>query len=490
MITINQFTGLLKQLAGAHEQLKTFGEGDAWEIGASKNVLYPLMWATPQASSTAQKLLTLKFRLYFADLVFEDKSNEQEVLSDTLQIALDILAQLNDPAYSDSFILDPNAQLTPYTESFDDEVAGWKADISIKINYLSDRCAVPSSLIPSTETPLCAPVVLKNSDGTYTATFSSGAAATLPDIQFTDSDGAHVSVPAQKNITAKTLGQLVSEDTVSQVHDALTAASKLGAYIGILSDTELGALTSAQLDYITQLMGSSQIALLSESQVQELTLSQVQELLNSQLGNLTSSQLQYLLSAVMSGQLLQDNLSITQRNGLNEIYSLNTGQSTSYASKDDGDLKQGRLVDFFTLSTNNIFGNTHRFTDENGNQSYTSHYMIDHATGLGWYTVLQSAAAWTTAVSATLTLTVGTNTYSDFFLPNVNEVLSITSWNQVCLNYAPFNLNPGIATQIWSSTTNYSNTISAIRISIQTFPGASSGLKAANQPYLFCRKHF
>jgi len=591
MISINQFTALLQSLAGAHEQIKTFGEGDVWEIGASKAVQYPLMWASLQPSSTGPKLLNMKFSLLFADLVFADKSNEQEVLSDTQQIALDILAQLNSPDYSDDFILDPNAQLTPFTEHFDDDVAGWKVDINIKVNYLADRCAVPSTLLPSPLTAGCAPALVMNSDGTFTATFNSGSTHTLADIQFTDSDGTETNVPAQKNIVAKTLDQLVAEDNVSLVYDALTAASKLDGLIQILENADLNSLTTAQLDYIVtllstaqvqllsstqvgelnateiaeivafaiqyltnsqlshlttaqldyivsllvteqvQLLSLSQVQMLSNTQVQELSsaqiaalnatqvqaltnsqianlsstqvqvltntqigylnATQVQELVNTQLANLSTGQLQYILGSLMGNQFLQDNLTISQRNSVNEIYPLQTGQTTSYATGDDGDLKHGRLADFFTLKTNNIFGNTNRFTDENGNQTYSSHYVIDHATGLGWCTTLQGTATWATAVAASISLTVGSNTYTDFKLPNVNEMLSVFDFglNNLYMNYSPFNQTT--QNTLFTSTTLLVATTNAFRV----INGASTNLvssvaKTTSQFYYLVRKHF
>ncbi len=598
MYSLNQFVGLLNSMASAHEQIKTFGEGDVWEIGAVGAIQYPLMWAVPQPSSTSQKLLNMKFSILFADILDPDKSNEQDVLSDTLQIALDILAQLNAPDFADDFILDPNANLTPFTEKFDDDVAGWKADINIKINFLSDRCAVPSTLVISPSDPLIEPVIVKNTDGSYSVSFDAGSSGvvpdsvirnsdhsfthnlpatesyTIPDSAITDSDGTASSLPATLSFTAKTLQQLLVSSSTSTLYNDLVTAAKLTEIVQLLSDSDLGNLTTAQLDYITSILtsiqvqllsdgqlnelstsqlnyivsifGSTQIALLSGTQVGELTsgqiaeltssqiseltstqiselttsqihqltnsqiqqltstqvqaltstqigfmsATQVQELVNSQLSNLTTSQLQYILASVMSNQFLQDNLAVTQRNSINEIYPTQTGQTTSYATGDDGNLQRGRLTDFFTLKTNNVFGNTHRFTDENGLQVYGSNYAIDHATGLGWCTTLQTSANWATAIANTLSLTVGGNTYNDFKLPNANEVLVITQYSNVCLNYVPFNLNPVTAAQVWSSTTNYSATTAALRISYQTFPTASSVAKTASQPYLLCRKHF
>jgi hypothetical protein len=56
---------------------------------------------------------------------------------------------------------------------------------------------------------------------------------------------------------------------------------------------------------------------------------------------------------------------------------LQSGQTTSYATNDDGDLQRGRLVDFNTLPYNNGFGNTNRFTDELGGQTFTNNIVID-----------------------------------------------------------------------------------------------------------------
>jgi len=274
MLSLNQFTALLKSLSDAHEQLKTFGEGDVWEIGASTPIQYPLMWVVPQPSNTAQKLLNMKFSLLFADIVFHDKSNEQDVLSDTQQIALDILAQLNAPEFADDFILDPIAQLTPFTEKFDDEVAGWKVDINIKVNYLADRCAVPSTLTPSAVSPACAPVLVRNSDGSYTASFASGSTAVLPDSvihnsdnswghnlsatnsyavpdsSITDSDGTSYSLPATKSFVAKTLQQLINAASISTIKGDLDTANKLTNFIQALTNLDLQNLTTSQLDYV------------------------------------------------------------------------------------------------------------------------------------------------------------------------------------------------------------------------------------------------
>ncbi len=59
---------------------------------------------------------------------------------------------------------------------------------------------------------------------------------------------------------------------------------------------------------------------------------------------------------------------------------MKTGQTTSYRTGDDGDLQEGRDVDFFTLDYINPFGNTNRFTDELGGTAYANNIVIDWST--------------------------------------------------------------------------------------------------------------
>jgi hypothetical protein len=125
---------------------------------------------------------------------------------------------------------------------------------------------------------------------------------------------------------------------------------------------------------------------------------------------------------------------------------MKTGQTTSYRTGDDGDLEAGRTTNFTTLASNNPFGNTNRFTDELGTQTYTNNIVIDWSTYngsivLGWYRIDNGTnVAWNTAVDGALVLSVGSFT-SGWRLPNIMEFCSILNWGLTShLNYAPFNM--------------------------------------------------
>ena len=150
---------------------------------------------------------------------------------------------------------------------------------------------------------------------------------------------------------------------------------------------------------------------------------------------------------------------------------MKTGQTTSYRTGDDGDLEVGRATDFFTLGTNNPFGNTNRFTDELGGGTYTNDIVIDWSTYdnvsgtvLGWYRIPATAGrqTWNNAIDNALLTSIGSFT-TGWRLPNVLELISIVDFGVVnVLNYAPFNLSLLSTNQwLWTSTTNPNATTTA-----------------------------
>ena len=81
---------------------------------------------------------------------------------------------------------------------------------------------------------------------------------------------------------------------------------------------------------------------------------------------------------------------------------MKTGQTVSYRTGDDGDIEAGRATDFLTLASNNPFGNTNRFTDELGGQTYTNNIVIDWSTYNGTdvlgYSRVNQQATWDDAI--------------------------------------------------------------------------------------------
>lgn len=149
MYSLNQIKKVLEDIATNHKQINSFGFGDIWEYTAKPQV-HPIMWAELKESNitVTEKQLFLSFSLYFMDLVNKDERNETEVLSDQLFTATDVISLLWSQTYEDVFFFGADVQLTPFTEAHDDEVSGWKCDVTFRIPYLRDTCYIPSSSIP------------------------------------------------------------------------------------------------------------------------------------------------------------------------------------------------------------------------------------------------------------------------------------------------------------------------------------------------------
>ena len=82
--TYNQILDMWRKLGNNHLQVKTFTVGDIFEVDANTVVFPQVHLITEQASMTPHQI-TYNFKLIAMDLVEPDESNEDDVLSDTMQ---------------------------------------------------------------------------------------------------------------------------------------------------------------------------------------------------------------------------------------------------------------------------------------------------------------------------------------------------------------------------------------------------------------------
>jgi hypothetical protein len=173
-----------------------------------------------------------------------------------------------------------------------------------------------------------------------------------------------------------------------------------------------------------------------------------------------------------------------------------TGQTVSYEDFDDGYYEDGRDVDFLTLSSNNPHGNTFKFTDELGGQTFTNDIVIDWSTydgtkALGWWRITDATSRdWANIIAYASTISIA-SFVSGWQVPNPTQIHSIynygiTSGNDKT-NYVPFN---GMNLNAWTSTTiNPSQTTRAIASqSATTNSPLFSFLKASTRSrHIYCR---
>lgn len=171
---------------------------------------------------------------------------------------------------------------------------------------------------------------------------------------------------------------------------------------------------------------------------------------------------------------------------------LKTGQTVSYRTGDDGDLEAGRSTSFTVLAENNPFGNTNRFTDELGGQTYTNNIVIDWSTYdgssvLGYRRTTNGVdVTWDNAIDGALAVSIGSFT-SGWRLPNMKELQNIQNVGLASsdvFNYSPFNLSTN-TNSLWCSSTLGTNSLYSWRFGIYgtcDYQGKSSTYK-----YIPCR---
>lgn len=143
-MTLNQVVKTINDLALNHKQIKSVYFGDLADyLSRGVDNVYPSLYYDLTGADIAGNTLSLNFSLYFFDRMLPEETNETEVLSDMLEVAQDIVAQLNHPNFE--FDMSQNVTFTFFTEDTPDLLAGVQANITIEIPFLQNRCVVPST---------------------------------------------------------------------------------------------------------------------------------------------------------------------------------------------------------------------------------------------------------------------------------------------------------------------------------------------------------
>lgn len=149
-MTFNAVIKRIRLLVLGHKQIRTFKKGLASEFLTDQTTKYPAVFLQDSGGSisTAGHATTLNFRIFFVDLVHvseETKENEQDVHSDMISIAMDIIAQMNVGDFSDWRLSTDNA-LQLLVEGDGDMYAGCYVDFSLRTMFKQNICAIPTEI--------------------------------------------------------------------------------------------------------------------------------------------------------------------------------------------------------------------------------------------------------------------------------------------------------------------------------------------------------
>jgi hypothetical protein len=157
MVTKNNIQTWFNDFADNHTQLKDYGYGDFSDISMERATTYPLMWVSPQPCTIEGNQISYVYTIAIADRVDKERLNAVEVESDTFQICLDILAAANDQATISEWQLLETSTLTPFFETWKDEVEGHMVTLTLVVDFNYDKCQIPTiSAIEPPNNPSCA----------------------------------------------------------------------------------------------------------------------------------------------------------------------------------------------------------------------------------------------------------------------------------------------------------------------------------------------
>ena len=451
--SVNQIRVELQEIASAHLQINDFFWGDflrAYKENTELN--YPLMGCFYPSASLLNNQTQLALTIYICDRVYKDYSNLNDVESDTLQICRDIYQVINGSQRWRRLGRVTSASATKFIERGGDEVAGHTLTINFLLRDQSGICDLPIEgydFEQNVSPPTCKPVQYTITDSELTVLYSgevpsggelnkiiSDSIAYLVDTQGTPISTTNILAEGSATITARDATLHIKAENDGTITNLSLLSNSSNEYIVENNDI----LVNGNYEFYIHATNSLDIRLRDQSN-NVLTPTNIQHG-----GNHVKIELN--VSTPVSGATL-----------------LKTGQTTSYRTGDDGDIEAGRAVDFLVLASNNPFGNTNRFTDELGGQTYANNIVIDwstfnNSTVLGWYKGAFPIEVWNDAIDNALVLSVGTFT-SGWRLPNATEAFSILNYGaSSAWNYAPFN-NTTLSV-VWTATTYNSATSNAM----------------------------
>lgn len=440
-------------LVDAHIQLRSFYYGDLLDIIKIGSIDYASCFLSINSASNNANFETFNLELFVFDILASDDSNRTDIENTTKRILNDLITTIR---YSNrwndfSEVLTDVSELK-YYDKLQDRVSGWGCTIQLKV-YRND-CLVglpiddyDFDMSGNFEATVFA--IVKNTDNDILATklvSDSDDTIIVPDITVTDSDGSTYQQASGTNVVC-TAGGGSGDVTVN--------GNAFGTYTAPTT-FEIGLFDGEGNPYLGFDLVSPDIYIYPIA----INVNGVQ------------------IAEVLQGSF---SLDVIDRGG-NQIGSLDgidwivpisntssltkTGQTTSYAANDDGDLERGRDVSFFVLDHNNPFGNTDRFTDTLGTQIYADNIIIDWSQWQQEDKLVQGYALsansstsgtqnWANWMSNT-PYTVGA--FGDWVVANYNEFVAILNHEtDIQTNYTPFNntLN------LWTNTTRKNSTTRA-----------------------------
>jgi hypothetical protein len=193
------------------EIVNTVTQGDIFQVDLSKQTIFPLAHIMVNSSTLGDNTQTFNVSVIAMDIVdvskasapndFEDADNELDVLNTQHHVLNRCYQQmLHGNLWDAQFVVETDPTLEPFTERFENLLAGWTMTFDVVVPNDMTICDTDSYA------PFCAPAYVVNTDSSYTATVQSGNTLTLPDTTFNvQIDGTLVDTETYPTLSNQTI---------------------------------------------------------------------------------------------------------------------------------------------------------------------------------------------------------------------------------------------------------------------------------------------
>lgn len=451
----------IEQFCNAHLQIKKYGGEFREQMPnfSTQNEKYPVVFVEPISDLEDLNTNQFSINVYCVDIIQKDRANLNSIVSDCQLILKDMYVYYRNDMDIQLDVVGTSS-MTPVNNFDSDYVAGWVMSITFEVSTYG-ACEIPMNPITPVEVE-CLPGNVENSDGSYTDVVPSGGTLVLPDVRLIvyDEDGNILSNAIYPSVQDQGITVTIPP-CADATYDVYNSVPTL-LFSGTIPSGDNEIITAPDATLHLKKVGNGTIHVeavpsgVTENYIvadNDITVNQVNPFsihatdpLNIRLHNQSGGDITPQ-SVVYQGNSNHVTITVNTASFVPVGATIpKTGQTTSYATGDDGDLEAGRQTSFLVLPSNNPFGNTNRFTSTTGTQTYTNQIYIDWTTYngttvLGYYKLNSPLThTWTQAVAWGIALNTGGFT-SGWRLPNVNELMNLFNCSIAQnFNYTPFNI--------------------------------------------------
>jgi hypothetical protein len=193
------------------EIVNSVTQGDIFQVDLNKQTIFPLTHIMVNSSTLSDNTQTFNVSLIAMDIVdisktettdiFQENNNELDVLNTQHHVLNRAYQQmLHGNLWDEKFVVETDPTLEPFTERFENLLAGWTMTFDVTVPNDMTICDTGSYA------PYCSPSYVVNTNGTYSATIQSGETLTLPDTTLNlQIDGTQVATSTFATLSNQTI---------------------------------------------------------------------------------------------------------------------------------------------------------------------------------------------------------------------------------------------------------------------------------------------